>query len=142
MFVTPDVCLSPAGWCVSGAAQANQIPLTEMLAIFEELREVPPADWRESEDISEQARAFARHLPLYWVDGSEVPFLIVHGEADEFVPPGESEAFAAWLQSAGVAAEFVLIPGTAEYWSIYPASPNFLPIMEAIEAFAAGVVRG
>ncbi|MGD2105948.1 MAG: alpha/beta fold hydrolase, partial [Anaerolineae bacterium] len=140
VFVTPEVCLSPAGWCVFGAASGNQIPPTEMQSIFEELREIPPADWRENQDISDQARAFARHLPLYWVDGSEVPFLIVHGEADEFVPPGESQAFAAWLQSAGVPVELALIP-KAEHWSIYTASPNFLPILEAIEAFAAGVVR-
>jgi acetyl esterase/lipase/limonene-1,2-epoxide hydrolase len=141
LFVTPEVCLSPVGWCVTGAAAGNQIPLNEMLAIFEELQEVPPADWSESEDISGPARAFAHQLPLYWVDGSEPPFLLVHGAADELVSPGESEAFAAWLQSAGVAAEFVLMPGTAEHWSIYPASPNFLPIVETIEAFAAGVVR-
>jgi len=136
VLVTPEVCLT-ASWCMAGAAEANGITVTQMLEIFEDLREVPPSTWRDSREISEEARSFAQTSPLSWVDGSEPPFLIIHGSSDDVVPPAESEAFAAWLEGAGVEVELMLLPG-AGHFSIIPSSPSFMDIAEAVEVFAAG----
>lgn len=136
VLVTPEVCLT-ASWCMAGAAEANKRPVTQMLEIFEDLREVPPSTWLDSRDISEEARIFAQTLPLSWVDGSEPPFLLIHGSNDDVVPSGESEAFATWLEGAGVEVELMLLP-SAGHFSIVPSSPSFLDIAEAVEAFAAG----
>ncbi len=48
--------------------------------------------------------------PLTWIDGSEPPFLIIHGEADRSIPIEQSQTFAAALQAAGVQTELMLIP--------------------------------
>jgi len=137
MFVTKEVCLAPqGGWCMAEAASINNIPLMEMANIFETLREVPSSDWKDSSELSEAARDFARELPLYWLDGSEPKFLIIHGDADDVMPIVESEAFARAVQSAGGDAEFITIPG-AGHFSLNVASPSFVKIAEEIEAFVS-----
>ena len=113
-----------------GASADNKIPLDEMTPIFEELNEIPPSTWRESSELGEAARNFARATPLYWLDGSEPPFLLIHGAADEMVPPGESEAYASRLQAAGVEAELMLLPGAGH-------NPPFMEMCEAVGAFAS-----
>jgi len=137
LFVTPEVCLSPQeSWCMSDFANASKIPLGEMLGIFETLREVPPSNWKDSSELSDDARNFAQGLPLYWIDGSEPPFLIIHGDADDMVPIGESEAFANAIQAAGGDVEFVSLPG-AGHFSLTLTSPSFAKIAEAMEGFLA-----
>ncbi len=119
---------------MSAFASANKIPLTEMLGIFEGLRGVPPGDWKSSEDLTPEAREFAAGLPLYWIDGSEPPFLILHGDADDIVPPAESQAFADILEEQGVTAEFQPVPG-ASHFSLTLTSPSFAQISTAVEGF-------
>lgn len=135
MLGTPEVCLSES-WCLLGAALGNKIPMTQMLPIAEALKEIPPSSWRDNIQLSEEAISFAQTLPLYWVDGSEPAFLLVHGSDDALVPPTESEAFGARLQSAGVDTGLVLVPG-AGHQSIYPRGPSFTTIVEALEGFFA-----
>ena len=53
---------------------------------------------------------WAQASPLSWIDGSEPPFLIIHGEADRSIPIEQSQTFTAALQDAGVQAELMLIP--------------------------------
>lgn len=45
-----------------------------------------------------------------WVDGSEPPFLLIHGENDTNVDPNQSIEFQAQLSAAGVDAELILMP--------------------------------
>jgi acetyl esterase/lipase len=99
---------------------------------------VPPSDWQDSPDLSAATGDWAQQAPLYWVEGSEPPFLLIHGEADEVVPPRESEAFAAYLAEADVEAELLLLPG-AGHLSIVPSSPSFPAIVEAVDAFASNL---
>jgi acetyl esterase/lipase len=47
--------------------------------------------------------------PIGWVDGSEPPFLVVHGENDTVVDPNQSIEFAQKLENAGVDVELVLM---------------------------------
>ena len=44
------------------------------------------------------------------IDGSEPPFLIIHGTGDTMIEPQQSEAFVGVLESAGVEVELVLLP--------------------------------
>jgi acetyl esterase/lipase len=137
VLITPEACLTQ-GWCMFGSAEASGLTLPEMEAIFGEMLAVPPSDWRDDPGLSPETRDWAQQTPLYWVEGREPPFLLIHGEADEVVPPGESEAFAAYLQDAGVDADLLLLPG-AGHLSIVPSSPSFPAIVEAVGAFASNL---
>jgi dipeptidyl aminopeptidase/acylaminoacyl peptidase len=107
--------------------------LDEIDVIFGELSNVPPSEWLDSSELSEETRMLARSLPLAWLDGSEPPFLLIHGAVDEMVPPGESEAFASRLRAAGVQAELMLLPGAGH-------NPPFMEMCEAVGDFAANLL--
>ncbi len=49
--------------------------------------------------------------PVTYVDPTDPPFLIIHGDADPLVPHCESEVLYSALQAAGVESEFILVPG-------------------------------
>jgi dipeptidyl aminopeptidase/acylaminoacyl peptidase len=63
----------------------------------------------EDPELWDQASA------LSWVDGSEPPFLLLHGEADINIDPAQTEVFADRLASAGVAVEKIIVPGVEHY---------------------------
>ncbi len=48
--------------------------------------------------------------PIVQIDGTEPPFILVHGTADTDVPSVMSQRFAAALEEAGVEVELVLLP--------------------------------
>ncbi len=48
--------------------------------------------------------------PVTWLDGSEPPFLLIHGGADRNIPPEFSSSFAKALEAAGVETTLALIP--------------------------------
>jgi WD40 repeat protein len=81
---------------------------------------------------AEAPELWSQASAITWIDGSEPPFLIVHGEADHTIPIVQSQAFAAALQAAGVQAELLLVPG-ATHESII-SNPL---VMEALGAFLA-----
>lgn len=49
--------------------------------------------------------------PITYIDGTEPPFLILHGSVDPTVPPDESRALRNALESAGVPVHMYLVPG-------------------------------
>ncbi len=61
------------------------------------------------------------------VDGSEPPFLLIHGENDEVVDPAQSEIFASVLTEAGVANELLMQPNLA-HGSITTSTKALSPI--------------
>jgi len=132
---TPEGCLS-ASWCLVGSSQATGVPLTELSLIFEVLRDVSPEMWKDVETVGPAAEAFARQFPLYWLDGTEPPYLVIHGSGDEGLPRIGSEAFASRLQEAGVEAELLLLPN-ASHQSVYASSASFPDIAGAIVEFAS-----
>ena len=74
--------------------------------------------------------------PTAWVDGSEPPFLLLHGTLDTSVPSVMSERFRSALGAAGVQAELVLIEGAVHAFETYPtiAEENVISL-GAIERF-------
>jgi len=51
----------------------------------------------------------AKMSPMSWVDGSEPPFLLIHGVLDTEIPSWMSEDFATVLEEAGVKVELLLL---------------------------------
>lgn len=49
--------------------------------------------------------------PLFYVDRNSAPFFLMHGGADNLVPPEQSEIFYDALKKAGVEAHLEIIPG-------------------------------
>jgi len=64
---------------------------------------------------AESPDTWAEASALTWIDGSEPPFLIIHGEDDESIPPEQSQVFATALQAAGVPAELLLVAGADHF---------------------------
>jgi len=75
---------------------------------------------------------WAEASPITWVDGSEPPFLLVHGETDREVGSIESTRFAAALEEAGGKVELVLMSDLA-----HVMVPTSMRVFQAVEAFLA-----
>ena len=71
--------------------------------------------------------------PMTWLDGSEPPFLLIHGEADDNIPPEQSQAFAAALQATGVQNELLLIP-EADHFDIIGSQVTLEAALEFLTA--------
>jgi acetyl esterase/lipase len=55
------------------------------------------------------SETLAEMSPMSWVDGSEPPFLLIHGTSDTAIPSWMSEKFAAELEDTGVDVELLLV---------------------------------
>ena len=53
--------------------------------------------------------------PISWVDGSEPPFLLVHGLSDTLIPARVSEDFTSKLEEAGAQAELLIVEAEHGY---------------------------
>jgi acetyl esterase/lipase len=63
-------------------------------------------------DMPDEVQTFSRAvLPTRWIDGSEPPFLIIHGDDDAVVDLEEPVAFAETLEQAGVDVELIMLRG-------------------------------
>ncbi len=66
--------------------------------------------------IGERRDLVAQANPLTYIKGSSAahvpPFLIVHGDADKTVPPGQSVLLHQALQAAKAESEFIILPGS------------------------------
>jgi acetyl esterase/lipase len=77
----------------------------------------------------------AEMSPMSWVDGTEPPFLLIHGMSDDTVPSQMSEEFAAALEKAGVDVELLLLEADHAFILQPLSSPANSRSLEAIEAF-------
>ena len=77
---------------------------------------------------------------MSWVDGSEPPFLLVHGLSDQSVPASKAEDFASVLGEAGVEVELLLLEAGHGFISDVPLSSyENVQTIEATEAFLAAL---
>ena len=78
--------------------------------------------------------------PMSQVDGSEPPFLLIHGTSDTSIPSWMSEDFATALEEAGADVELLLLEEERHAFLIQPlSSPANVQSLEAIEAFLASL---
>lgn len=61
--------------------------------------------------IRESPDQVARANPITYVDPADPPFLIMHGDRDELVPPDQSRRLVRALERAGVPVELVIVEG-------------------------------
>lgn len=75
----------------------------------------------DHKDLARQAS------PLTWIDPSDPPFLVVHGDLDDTVPPKQSERFVEALKAAHVPVEFSVVKGRAHG---FRTGPDVDPIVD------------
>ena len=74
--------------------------------------------------------------PISQIDGSEPPFIILHGTADIEVPSVMSERFAAALDNAGIDVELVLLPDVRHAFELKPLdSDEMTQALDEIDRF-------
>jgi acetyl esterase/lipase len=61
-------------------------------------------------DIDEKPEKWSQGSPITWIDGSEPPFLIIHGAADHTISPNQSKELDQVLRNAGVAVDLFIVP--------------------------------
>jgi hypothetical protein len=113
----------------------------EMLAIHEALAKLPPTEWATSDELSQEARAFAQTCPAYWVDSSDPPFLLLFPEENDryfYWSQREYDAFAGLLEEADVPFTYVVLPGI-DYlaWGPYRQTDSAIwqdPIQQFLES--------
>lgn len=77
----------------------------------------------------------AEMSPMSWVDGTEPPFLLIHGTSDTSIPSWMSEKFAAELDDAGVDVELLLVDAEHAFILKPLSNPENVQSLAAIEAF-------
>ena len=81
-------------------------------------------DSRESQligaPLTEAPDLARRASPVTYVHAGAPPFHIAHGDADRFVPVGQSRQLADALREAGVQVEFTEVPGGDHMWMGVP----------------------
>jgi acetyl esterase/lipase len=91
--------------------------------------------------VSDASEEFLAEVsPIFWVNGNELPFLIIHGLSDSLIPSWMAEDFASKLEEEGGKAELLLLEAGHGYFTDFPLSyePN-VQTREAITAFLAGL---
>ncbi len=67
--------------------------------------------------------------PVNYVDENDPPFLIVHGEKDDLVAPRQSQLLGAWLTTAGVENEVIIVPGAPHFGEVFDTDAVRLRVM-------------
>ena len=72
--------------------------------------------------------------PIAFVDRTDPPFLIMHGDADTAVPPKQSQILYDALEAAGVKAELIYVPG-ANHIFVGATDAQGKMIMDKVQGF-------
>ena len=76
--------------------------------------------------------------PIMQIDGTEPPFLLLHGTSDTTIPSFTSERFEAALEQAGVEVDLVLLPGAGHAFELTPLDSDELTLaFSEIDEFLA-----
>lgn len=81
--------------------------------------------------IAEDPELYRQASPVTYVRKDSVPFLILHGTADETVSIDQSKEFAEVLKEAGVEHEFVIIPDAPHTFDLQPKQRDLRPVVLA-----------
>lgn len=110
----------------------------EIYELSQALIQVPPLEWAKNDEFTEEERRLAKLQPVYWVDPSDPPFLVMWGENDKFMnwSEREAEAFVEILASVGVPATYVLLPGGTHSY----LGPDKTAWQEPMEQFLRDVI--
>lgn len=121
-----------------------EMPFKQVEGALETLHSLPRKEWHDGESLDEGAERVAGLLPLYWLDGSEPPFLLLDGPGNvawlgrlprDQLPPADATFLVPELQAAGVEVQSLVFPD-AEYDTVLDAEAS-TEIYVAIEGFLA-----
>ena len=76
---------------------------------------------------------YLRTSAATWLDRSDPPMLLLHGDADTIVPYVQAQRFVEALRAAGVEAELYTEKGAGHTW--YSQMPYFTPTAETLARF-------
>ncbi len=79
-------------------------------------------------------QAIQRVSPISYVDASDPPMLLIHGEKDSQVPVSQSHDMEARLKAAGVPVEAIYIPGVDHSWIGATPADTHKATMQAVNA--------
>lgn len=92
----------------SDTTQFKGLPREAIDALYDLLIQTPPAGWRDIADANPEHDWFFQSWALYWLDGSEPPFLLIYGAQTELVWMGDEQRFfASQLEAVGGSVEVV-----------------------------------
>ncbi len=91
--------------------------LAPLLAVGANSAKEGALNGKSNEELQEMAKAIS---PLYQVRKPRVPFLLIHGDADEVVPLSHSQKLVEAIQSAGGSAELIVKQGGGHPWLTLP----------------------
>jgi dipeptidyl aminopeptidase/acylaminoacyl peptidase len=83
--------------------------------------------------IQENQERARRANPIAYVSASAAPFLIMHGEQDDIVPPSQSELLHGALRQAGVESTLVLVKGAGH--GLWKADGGSEVLLQRVLAF-------
>ncbi|MCE5273000.1 alpha/beta hydrolase [bacterium] len=84
-------------------------------------------------DSLEVPEAYRLATPSTWIDRTDPPMLLLHGDQDKTVPYSQSVEFVDALKAAGVEAELYTEKGAGHTWMSFP--PYFEPTTLALKSF-------
>lgn len=91
--------------------------LSPLLAVGANSAKEGTLNGKTNEELQEMAKVIS---PLYQVRKPNVPFLLIHGDADEVVPLSHSQKLVKAIQSAGGSAELIVKKGGGHPWLTLP----------------------
>ena len=86
-------------------------------------------------DLDQVAETWAQASATTWVDGSEPPFLFIHGLDDSTIEPEQSIYLAEALERAGVDVELLLLSG-ADHGAIIDSEQSFKAVEKLLATLA------
>jgi len=121
--VSSDVQLVCDWFGPSDLAAFNSDTRFDLSPVIELLDAIPA-------DAPDKAQAAS---PVHWVDASDPPFLIIHGEQDPVVPFDQSVRLRDTLAAAGVEVELIPVPNGAHgaFWATDPSQQELINEMIA-----------
>jgi acetyl esterase/lipase len=79
----------------------------------------------------EAPELYRKGSPITYLDGKDVPMLLVHGSADETVPLSQSETFLRIAQEKGAPCALEVIPGAPHTFDLQPKQRDLRPLVTA-----------
>jgi acetyl esterase/lipase len=123
---------------------SDSIKLTpdESAGLHKTLMDTAVEGWRGLSGLSAGEEELLHMLAPYWVDGSEPPFLLIHGETDVmYIGIDAPEALASQMQAAGSRAEVLLVPDAGHIAIFSRNNSGFKDTVEAMEDFFSEVLE-
>lgn len=71
--------------------------------------------------------------PVTYVDKNDPPFLIIHGEKDDMVSPKQSQLLSAWLNTAGVENELIIVKDAPHFGEMFDTDEIRLEVMDFLK---------